>query len=71
MQYFPVKVLKYLFHFVKDCIALQALKALVYFEDAEKEPMPRMPGKASWREIKNFFEREVPAIAKKRISRHP
>lgn len=35
------------------------LKSLVYFEDAEKEPMPRMLIKISWNEIKKFFKEEI------------
>lgn len=31
------------------------LKSLVYFEDAEKEPMPKMFINVSWKEIKSFF----------------
>lgn len=34
-------------------------KSLVYFVDAEKEEMPEMLKKASWEEIKRFFEKEV------------
>jgi len=42
--------------------AVQAAKALVYFEDAEKEPMPRMLKPAAWTEIKEFFEKEIPKL---------
>ncbi|HAH32536.1 MAG TPA: hypothetical protein DCL44_09520 [Elusimicrobia bacterium] len=42
--------------------AVQAAKALVYFEDAEKEPMPRMLKPAAWPEIKAFFEKEIPKL---------
>jgi hypothetical protein len=41
------------------------LKSLVYFEDAESDPAPEIFFKASWSEVKSFFKREVPAIAKK------
>jgi len=34
-------------------------KSLVYFEDAEKDPMPRMLISVSWPEVKNFFKKEV------------
>jgi len=34
-------------------------KSLVYFEDAEKDPMPKMLVSVSWLEVKNFFRREV------------
>ena len=42
--------------------SVQAAKALVYFEDAEKEPMPRMLKPAAWTEIKAFFEKEIPRL---------
>jgi hypothetical protein len=42
--------------------SVQAAKALVYFEDAEKEPMPRMLKSAAWKEIKKFFEKEIPKL---------
>jgi hypothetical protein len=39
------------------------LKSLTYFEDAEREPMPRMLEPFDWTECKNFFVREAHAIA--------
>ncbi|MDP3882661.1 MAG: nucleotidyl transferase AbiEii/AbiGii toxin family protein [Candidatus Staskawiczbacteria bacterium] len=41
------------------------LKSLVYFEDAETDPEPEIYFKANWKEIKKFFKKEVPAIAKR------
>ena len=38
------------------------LKSLTYFEDAEKEPLPRMLEPFEWEECKNFFSREAHAI---------
>jgi hypothetical protein len=38
------------------------LKSLTYFEDAEREPMPRMLEPFDWTECKNFFVREAHAI---------
>ncbi len=38
------------------------LKSLVYFEDAESDPEPEIYFKASWKEIKDFFETEIPRI---------
>jgi predicted nucleotidyltransferase component of viral defense system len=35
------------------------LKALVYFDDAENEPMPRMIKKVGWQEVKEYFRTEV------------
>lgn len=41
------------------------LKALVYFNDAEDEPNPRLHFRTSWTDVKRFFTREVPLIAKR------
>jgi hypothetical protein len=43
------------------------LKSMVYFEDAESDPEPEIFFKASWKEVKKFFEKEIPIIAKKLI----
>lgn len=40
------------------------LKSFMYFEDAEQDPMPKLFFKATWREVKAYFQREVPRIAK-------
>lgn len=37
-------------------------KSLVYFPDAEVEPMPRMLRPIAWEEIKRYFEKEVQKI---------
>lgn len=39
------------------------LKSLVFFEDAEAEPMPRMLRKVSWPQIKRFLIGEVRRVA--------
>lgn len=41
---------------------MHILKSLVYFEDAENNPMPRMIVSASWQEIKNFLKKEIKKI---------
>lgn len=41
------------------------LKSLTYFVDAEKDPMPQLFFKATWKEIKKFFESEVIKISRK------
>ena len=41
------------------------LKSLVYFADAETDPSPEIYFKANWREVKKFFIKEIPIIAKK------
>ena len=38
------------------------LKSLVYFADAESDPEPEIYFKASWKEVKDFFEKEIPRI---------
>jgi len=38
------------------------LKSLVYFEDAESDPDPEIYFKANWKEVKEFFKKEVPRI---------
>lgn len=43
------------------------LKSLMYFEDAEHDPMPEIFFQASWKEIKQFFTREVPQLTKRLI----
>ncbi|MBI2623498.1 MAG: nucleotidyl transferase AbiEii/AbiGii toxin family protein [Candidatus Liptonbacteria bacterium] len=40
------------------------IKSLTYFTEAEDDPMPTLFFKATWGEIKAYFRREVPAIAK-------
>ena len=46
------------------------LKAMVYFEDAESDPEPEIFFKVSWQEVKLFFNKEIPTIAKKLIGLH-
>ncbi len=43
------------------------LKSLVYFEDAEADSKPEIYFKANWKEVKKFFTKEIPIIAKKII----
>jgi len=40
------------------------MKALMYFEDAEADPMPRLFFNADWKHIKAYFRVEVPKAAK-------
>ena len=39
------------------------LKSLVYFEDAEGDPMPALNFKADWETVKAYFRKEIPKIA--------
>lgn len=39
-------------------------KSLVYFEDAESDPMPRMLKELRWEEVKKYFVDEVKKLAK-------
>ena len=43
------------------------LKSLVFFEDAESDPMPVLHFEVKWEDVKKFFQTEVPRIAKKII----
>lgn len=43
------------------------LKSLVYFTDAETDPEPEIFFTASWQEVKNYFEKEIPAITEKLV----
>jgi len=38
------------------------LKSLTWFEDAEREPLPRMLEPFDWQECKAFFAREAHAF---------
>ena len=40
-------------------------KSLVYFVDAEKDEMPKMIKRVSWKEVKIFFEEEIIKLSKK------
>ena len=40
------------------------IKSMVYFADAEEDPMPRLRFQASWRQVKLFFKQEVARCAK-------
>ena len=40
------------------------LKSLVYFADAEDDPMPRLLFRTEWRNVKSFFIKEVNKISK-------
>lgn len=40
------------------------LKSFMFFEDADQDPMPKIFFKTTWPEVKKYFRREVPRIAK-------
>ena len=40
------------------------LKSLVFFADAEKDPMPDMIVALSWEEVRSFFLHEVPLLSR-------
>ncbi|MEK7858064.1 MAG: nucleotidyl transferase AbiEii/AbiGii toxin family protein [Elusimicrobiota bacterium] len=48
---------------------LQAARALLYFDDAQKEPMPRMLGPGSWEDVKSYFEGVIPRYVKDHLKR--
>lgn len=39
-------------------------RSLTYFSDAEDDPMPTLFFKATWKQIKMYFRREVPRVAR-------
>jgi len=41
---------------------MHILKSLIYFEDAEKDPVSKMIIPISWKEVKKFFKREIKEI---------
>ncbi len=45
-----------------DYNIMHILKSLSYFDDAENNPMPKMIIAVSWKEIKNFFKKEIKQI---------
>jgi len=48
---------------------LHAARALLHFEDAEKEPMPRMLRTTTWEEMKSDFEGAIPKHVKAFLKR--
>jgi len=44
--------------------SVQALHALVYFEDAEPERIPKLLKEISWKEIKSFLKEEVKKLSR-------
>ena len=42
---------------------LHILKSLRYFDDAEKEAMPKMLSDVSWKNVKKFFTEKVKKIS--------
>lgn len=46
---------------------LQAARALVFFEDAEREPMPKMLIPIDWKEIKRYFGVETKKLVSKEL----
>jgi len=40
------------------------IKSLVYFEDAEDDPMPKLFFRATWPTIKTYFRKQVPLLLK-------
>lgn len=47
------------------------LKSLTYFTDADLDPMPKIFFKTSWREIKKYFQKEVPQVTRQLLGLGP
>ena len=45
-------------------LRLQACRALVYFADADREPLPKLLMPITWPEVKRYFEKEVRTLSK-------
>jgi len=45
-----------------DYNLMHIMKSLVYFENAEKDPLPKMISPISWEEVKKFFKAEIKRI---------
>lgn len=60
---------KVLFKKEKKSLAIlsgsRILKSLYYFEDADKDPMPKMIETVEWREVKKFFQEATKKVSKK------
>jgi hypothetical protein len=41
------------------------VRSLMFFEDAEHDPMPRLNFDVTWPEVKSYFRREVPRLTRK------
>lgn len=52
---------------VRD-FAIQSLRALVYFQDAEAEAMPRLVTPVDWETVKTFFVDEVTRLSREWIT---
>jgi hypothetical protein len=46
-----------------DYNIMHIIKSLVYFEDAEKDPMPKMLTPVSWQKVKKFFQKEIKKLS--------
>jgi hypothetical protein len=44
------------------------LKSLVYFTDAESDPEPDLLVKLDWKTVKDYFNKEIPALTKKLLN---
>ncbi|MBI4699699.1 MAG: nucleotidyl transferase AbiEii/AbiGii toxin family protein [Deltaproteobacteria bacterium] len=51
---------------VKQADLYHVLRALTYFDDAEKEPAPRGLGVSRWRAIKEYFSERAPEALRRR-----
>lgn len=43
------------------------LKSLLYFADAEADPMPQLHFEVTWKDVKKFFDKEVPKLAREML----
>ena len=46
-------------------------KSLVYFADAEEDPIPNLHFEVKWQDVKKFFEKEVPKLTREMLELNP
>ena len=54
------------FSHVRD-VAIQALQALVYFDDADAEPIPKMTKRIDWQIVKSFYIRGITRLSRREL----
>lgn len=47
---------------------IHIIKSLSYFEDADKDEMPKMIKEVKWRKVKNFFKKELMKLSKRLLN---
>jgi len=52
-------------HYPNQTLSLShVLKSIMYFADADDDPMPKLSFDATWPQMKKYFQTEVPRLAR-------